>query len=114
MRKFAAIAFSLIAGGCLFFVDQPDLEIPDQTVAVGATLTLDLRDYVRDAGSDDLEFGFVSPEENDYVGTIAGGIYTFTPTAEQTGDHSVSIYCTNGLKDSRSTFTVTVTETAAS
>jgi|GEM_PF-3162652 len=52
---------------------SPVLEIPDQTMSEGETLTLNLNDYANDPDGDTLSFSLVSG-----VGTVNGAIYTYT------------------------------------
>jgi hypothetical protein len=100
---------SLSLGGCLLWYEAPSLAIPDQSATVGATMTLHLGDFTEYKGSGSLEYGFVSPEEYSYIGSIAGDTYTLTPLTGQEGTHTISVFCTNGLKDSTDDFVVTVT-----
>ncbi len=96
----------------------PMLDIPDQTMNEGETLTLNLNDYADDPDEDDLTFTLVSG-----VGEITGATYTYTPDydvlkkvreydpAAESIDFEVSISANDGKDgEATSTFTISVTD----
>ncbi|MDD4477653.1 MAG: Ig-like domain-containing protein [Mesotoga sp.] len=64
----------------------PVLNIPDLIIDEGAVLTIDLHDYSSDEKKSLLVFQKISGP-----GEIKGNLYTFSPTFQQSGKHSVSI-----------------------
>ncbi|HPB64716.1 MAG TPA: Ig-like domain-containing protein, partial [Mesotoga sp.] len=60
--------------------------IPDLIIDEGAVLTIDLHDYSSDEKKSLLVFQKISGP-----GEIKGNLYTFSPTFQQSGKHSVSI-----------------------
>jgi len=96
----------------------PMLDIRDQTMNEGETLTLNLNDYADDPDEDDLTFTLVSG-----VGEITGATYTYTPDydvlkkvreydpAAESIDFEVSISANDGKDgEATSTFTISVTD----
>jgi hypothetical protein len=64
----------------------PVLNIPDLIIDEGAVVTIDLHDYSSDEKKSLLVFQKISGP-----GEIKGNLYTFSPTFQQSGKHSVSI-----------------------
>ncbi len=64
----------------------PVLNIPDLIIDEGAVLTIDLHDYSSDEKKSLLVFQKISGP-----GEIKGNLYTFSPTFQPSGKHSVSI-----------------------
>ncbi|HQN29377.1 MAG TPA: Ig-like domain-containing protein, partial [Mesotoga sp.] len=64
----------------------PVLNIPDLIIDEGAVITIDLHDYSSDEKKSLLVFQKISGP-----GEIKGNLYTFSPTFQQSGKHSVSI-----------------------
>jgi len=64
----------------------PVLNIPDLIIDEGAVITIDLHDYSSDEKKSLLIFQKISGP-----GEIKGNLYTFSPTFQQSGKHSVSI-----------------------
>jgi peptide/nickel transport system substrate-binding protein len=96
----------------------PALDIPDQTIDEGETLTLNLNDYADDPDGDDLTFALVSG-----VGEITVATYTYTPDydvlkkvreynpAAESVDFEVSISANDGKGgEATTTFTIRVTD----
>ena len=103
-RGLAVVAVALIAAGCLLFVSAPDIEeIDDQTVAVGAVLTVPI---VAEGHGRELSFAYEI--DNGGWEPIEGTM--FTHTFDEAGVFVVTITASNGLRSSETSFTVTVTE----
>ncbi|WP_334103374.1 Ig-like domain-containing protein, partial [Mesotoga prima] len=95
----------------------PVLNIPDQTIDEGETLTLNLNDYADDPDGDNLTFALVSG-----VGEIIDATYTYTPDYDvlnkireynqaESVDFEVSISANDGKGgEATATFTIRVTD----
>ena len=84
----------------------PMLDIRDQTMNEGETVTLNLNDYADDPDGDALTFTLVSG-----VGNIAGSTYTYTTTYTDAGTKTVTVRVTdNKGGNDESTFRITVNE----
>ncbi len=68
--------------GCTNIFNKPPVwsDIPDQTIGRGATVNLDLKDYVSDPENALKSITLKSGSS----GSISGGVYTWTPTQEGT------------------------------
>ncbi|RAM58129.1 hypothetical protein DS65_00780, partial [Mesotoga sp. SC_4PWL113PWK15] len=81
--------------------------IPDQTIAEGETLNLELLDYFEDPDGDNLVFAVISG-----VGTVIGSEYTYSPNYDAAGTYQVTIKAADGNGgEVETTFTLTVENT---
>ena len=82
----------------------PVLNIPDQTVSEGATLTLDLTEYANDDDGDTLSFELVEG-----TGTIVGTRYMYKANYDASGTYIVEIKVSDGMGgEATDTFTLVV------
>jgi len=81
--------------------------IPDQTIAEGETLDIELCDYFEDPDGDNLVFAVVSG-----VGTVVGSTYTYSPDYSAAGNYQITIKANDGKGgEVETTFTLTVQNT---
>jgi hypothetical protein len=107
-RALALLLFvALSSSACLLIVPAPTMQqVPNQSVVVGAELRIDLADYATD------------PEERPLTYSVTEGpgaivddtVYAFTPALSDVGAHAVEVAATNGLREARALFYVTVVE----
>jgi hypothetical protein len=90
----------------LFIVPAPIFsEVPNQSVAVGERLDVDLAPFASDPEDRPLTFSVTEGP-----GAIEDDShYVFAPQDSDVGDIVVEVAATNGLKEDRARFTVTVT-----
>ncbi|MDP2346021.1 MAG: hypothetical protein Q8O67_34095 [Deltaproteobacteria bacterium] len=91
--------------GCLFFVPAPVFEeVPDQVAEVGQRLDIDLASFASDPENRPLVFSVTAG-----VGAIEDeSVYVLTPAAADIGPNDVEVAATNGLREDRAAFVVTV------
>ncbi len=108
MIRLAAILV-ILAGILLIFSgcsSTPKLEIPDQEVDEGQSLTLSLEEFVTKDQDGSHTFAIVTG-----TGFIRGGEYTYSPAYGDAGKHSVTIRARNANgKTSDNTFNIFVNE----
>ena len=87
--------------------NPPEIDIPDQRMAEGENLSLDLLNYAHDEDGDELSFELVSG-----VGQVAGNTYSYSADYASSGEYTVIIAVTDtkGASDS-SEFLLTVDNT---
>ncbi|WP_068345874.1 outer membrane protein assembly factor BamB family protein [Kosmotoga arenicorallina] len=84
----------------------PKIDISDQSVNEGETLTLDLTEYATDLDNDTLIFTILNG-----VGTITDATYTYSPDYEASGTYNVEIEASDGWGgNATDTFVITVTD----
>lgn len=100
----ALFMLMLSLSGCLLFYSAPEIDVPDQTISLGDTLTLDLRDYTQNKEWHNLSFHLKA----DSLGKVDENTYTFTGTT--VGAYTETVTASNGLRTDETTFTITVTQ----
>ena len=96
------IFFLLFMSGCSSPV--PEMSIPDQTIAEGEELSVDLSKHTKIDGKVDVIYTISSG-----VGILNGNTYTYKPDFTDSGTRVVSILAkTEKGKESESTFNITV------
>jgi hypothetical protein len=93
----------LLIQSCLLFYGTPEFDIPNQTVAPGDTLTLNLIDFYKDrADRKDPSFTL----EDGSVGNLSAGVYTWTRPSGDVQSYQVTIWGSNGLTEDSADFTI--------
>jgi len=106
-KRKATVFLSLIL--LLFFLSGcsspvPEISIPDQTIAEGEELSVDLSKHTKVDGKADITYTISSG-----VGTVSGNTYTYRPGFADSGTRSVTIVAkTEKGKESKSMFNITV------
>jgi hypothetical protein len=83
----------------------PRMLLSDKMIDEGATLVVDLRMQSIDLDGDELTFTLMEGP-----GSIENAIYTFEPSFEQSGDHTVTIQVSDGLASVTGEFMVEVVD----
>jgi hypothetical protein len=102
-----ALLWMMCAAACLLIVPSPVMEqVPNQTVVVGEEFSIDLADYATDPEDRPLTYSVTEGP-----GAIVDDTtYAYTPAAAEVGAHAVEVAATNGLREARSLFYITVVE----
>lgn len=101
------LSLALVLTSCMVDKD-PEINVTDQSVLEGDTLTVDLSTKVTDPEGKPITITKVSG-----VGTLTGKVYTYTPSFSDAGVKEVTLKASDGKREVQKTFKITVRNAVA-
>ncbi|HNV06170.1 MAG TPA: Ig-like domain-containing protein, partial [Petrotogaceae bacterium] len=92
------LSLALVLTSCMVDKD-PEINVTDQSVLEGDTLTVDLSTKVTDPEGKPITITKVSG-----VGTLTGKVYTYTPSFSDAGVKEVTLKASDGKREVQKTF----------